>query len=352
MDKSAIRKKMFREIDLNDTFFDSLKNDYPGFKEWYYKKIRDEESAYVMYDNGIQGFLYLKEENEADISITPIFEKKRRLKIGTFKINAHGTRLGERFIKIILDQMYRNNFEETYVTIFDKHDGLINLLTKYGFEYYGKKTSKAGIENVYVKYINKTYNDIFLDYPKINIKNNNKFLLSIYPKFHTRMFPDSKLKTEKDHFVEDLSFTNSIEKIFLSGAYNLDKYKKGDIVVIYRTRETFGRAWYESVATSVCVVEGIRHIDEFKSYDDFLKYCIKYSVFEENELKEFWKNRKYPYIIRMLYNLALNKRPIRKQLVEDVGLDVKESWAALPLTDEEFLKILELGEVNESFDIY
>jgi hypothetical protein len=54
----------------------------------------------------------------------------------------------------------------------------------------------------------------------------------------------------------------------------------------------------------------------------------------------------------MLYNIALNKRPIRKQLIEDAGLDVSKHWVALSLTDEEFLKILELGEVNESFIIY
>lgn len=54
----------------------------------------------------------------------------------------------------------------------------------------------------------------------------------------------------------------------------------------------------------------------------------------------------------MLYNIALNKRPIRKQLVEDIGLDAKKRWVALKLTDEEFFKILELGEVDESFIIY
>lgn len=352
MENNAIKKERFSKTGLADIFFNSLKDDYPGFEKWYLKKAQNEEFAYVLHDDGIQGFLYLKEENEEDVSITPTFKKKRRLKVGTFKVNAHGTKLGERFIKIIIDEMYKKSFEEAYVTIFPKHTELIELVQKYGFRYYGKKESEAGIENVYVKYADVVYNDLFLDYPKINVKNNKKFLLSIYPKFHTRMFPDSKLKTEKSHHIEDISFTNSIEKIYLSGAFNLDEYKKGDIVVIYRTRESDGRAWYESVATSICVVEEIKYIDEFKSYDDFLSYCIKYSVFEEDELRDFWEHKRYPYIIKMLYNIALNKRPIRKQLVEDVGLDAKEHWVALQLTDEEFSKILGLGEVDESFIIY
>lgn len=332
-------------------FFDSLKKDYPGFENWYLRKAQNEEYAFVLYDKGVQGFLYLKEEKEEDKSITPVFEMKRRLKVGTFKINAHGTRLGERFIKIIIDEMYENSFDTAYVTIFHKHDGLIDLLKRYGFQYYGDKKSIAGIENVYVKYANRIYNDLFLDYPKINIKDNKKFLLSIWPKYHTRMFPDSKLITEKEHYIEDISFTNSIEKIYLSGA-DLSEYKKGDIAVIYRTSYPNERAWFKSVATSICVIEEIKHIDEFKSYNDFLEYCIKYSVFSESELKRFWREKRYKYLIRMLYNVALDKRPIRKQLVEDVGLNGNKRWVALTLTDEQFIKILELGEVNENLIIY
>lgn len=30
--------KRFNEIDLNDCFFDSLKEDYPGFDTWYNKR--------------------------------------------------------------------------------------------------------------------------------------------------------------------------------------------------------------------------------------------------------------------------------------------------------------------------
>ena len=302
-------------------------------------------------DNNIQGFLYLKEENDLDRSINPAFNMKKRLKVGTFKINAHGTRLGERFTKIIIDKIYKENFEEAYVTIFPKHDNLVDLLKRYGFVYYGIKESVAGTEDVYVKYANKIYDNLFLDYPKINIRDNKKFLLSIIPKFHTRMFPDSKLLTEKDHFVEDISCTNGIEKIYLSGAFNLDDYGKGDIVVIYRTSDIEGQAEYRSVATSICVVEEIKHINEFKSYNDFLNYCIKYSVFNEKELKYFWRVKRFPYIIRMLYNMALNKRPIRKQLIEEVGLNRNERWVAVSLTDRQLMRILELGEVNENLII-
>jgi len=75
------------------------------------------------------------------------------VKLGTFKIDAHGTKLGERFIRVMFDYACRNRINEIYVTIFDKHVSLISLLTKYGFELVSRKnkTTKDGQEGVYFK---------------------------------------------------------------------------------------------------------------------------------------------------------------------------------------------------------
>lgn len=347
----VIEIKKISNINLEDDFFNSLKVDYPGFDEWFYKKAKAGETAFVLEQDGIQGFLYLKEERDEDTSVTPILIKKRRLKVGTFKINSHGTKLGERFIKIIIDQMFNDSYEETYVTIFKKHKFLIELLEMYGFQYYGIKNSKAGVEDVYLKDSKRVSGNIMIDYPKVDIRNNKKFMLSILPKYHTKMFPNSKLNTEKEHVVEDTSFTNSIEKIYLSGATNLSIYKKGDIIVIYRTADKGKRAEFSSVATSVCVVEEIKHISEFKNYDEFYRYCSKHSVFGKEEMQHFWRTNTYEYIVKMLYNISLNKKIIRQVLIKEVGLNRNDRWVAVPLNDEQFIKILKLGDVNESFII-
>ncbi|AYE35711.1 GNAT family N-acetyltransferase [Clostridium septicum] len=344
-----IKKRLFRELDIRDVFFDSLKKDYPGFIGWFKKKADENESAYILDKNGIQGFLYLKVEDEIYNNIKPTLKKFKRLKVGTFKINAHGTNLGERFIKILIDEIFKEGVSEAYVTIFPKHEALIKLLEKYGFKYFGVKSSDAGEENVYLKSIKEINNDILMDYPRVNYSGVNKFMLSIWPKYHTKMFPDSKLKTEKNHIIEDLSITNSIEKIYLSGA-DLSNYKKNDIVLIYRTKDKEKSASYSSVATSICVIEEVKHIDDFKDYNEFKRYCIKHSVFSEYELGRFWKSKQYKYLIKMLYNVALPKRIVRQDLINKIGLD-KNRWVAVNLTDKQFEKILRLGEVNESIII-
>lgn len=345
--KDVIEFIPFSQLDIGDNFFNSLIGDYPDFQSWFMKKSQAGERAYVLRNPDLSGFLYLKDETEEDRSISPPFCKKRRLKIGTFKIDAHGTVLGERFIGIILNKMIKEGFDETYVTLFDKQSGLIILFEKFGFKYWGRKNNG---ELVYHKILNVVHNS-YKDFPRIETVGKNKYLLSIYPKYHTKLFPDSKLYTEKTHIVEDLSFTNTIEKVYLTAMSGVNSVNIGDLIVIYRTADPGKRAEYSSVATSVCTLVDRKDISEFSSFENFIDYCGKGTVFFRNELKAFWEKKRYPYIIKMLYNFAFPKRIIRKELIEQVGLDRNERVMVIPLSDKGFRKIIELGEVDEGYII-
>ena len=99
-----VQKLKFGKIDLNDTFFDTLKEDYLGFDKWFIRKYDEEAYITINSNNGmLLSFLYLKveDENENYSNINPQFSAKRRLKVGTFKVISNGFRLGERFVKII-----------------------------------------------------------------------------------------------------------------------------------------------------------------------------------------------------------------------------------------------------------
>ncbi|MBN2909143.1 N-acetyltransferase [Polycladomyces sp. WAk] len=348
---SIIKLKRFSEIDLNDPFFDSLKEDYQGFVNWFNKKSEKGEKAYVLEDNGIQAFLYLKIEKEKDDQIKPPLESGTRVKIGTMKVNPHGTRLGERFIKKAFDYALSNNIPELYVTVFPKHVALINLYKRYGFKLHGKKITSDGEEFVFKKSFLEKQNDVLLDYPVVNHLGRKKYLLGIYPVFHTKLFPDSKLHNESFDMIEDVSHTNSIHKIYVCRMKDVSKLDKGDVLVIYRTSDGRGPAYYRSVATSVCVVEEIRDIRQFSNLKDYLKYCEPYSVFDTNDLRRFYYNKKYKYIIKMTYNIALRKRLNRKTLIEEVGLNRSEYWGFIKLNDDHFEKILKLGGIYESLAI-
>lgn len=342
---ASIEKVRFENVNLSDIFFNSLKSDYEKFENWFKNKAKEEAYILKNENNHLQAFLYMKIENEVDPTIQPCLPNIPILKIGTFKINAHGSKLGERFIKLIFDKMIEEKIRFSYVTIYKKQSSLIELLKKFGFVFWGKKNE----EEVYVKNFDYITGNIQKDYPLIDLRNNNKCILAIYPKFHTKLFPDSKLRTERNHIVEDLSYTNCIEKIYLSGSKEILNYKEGDSIVIYRTSEEGRPAEYSSVVTSICTIKDIRTITSFTSFNEFLSFCKERTIFTTDELKKFWYGKKYPYIITMLYNLALNKRIIRKELIENFIINRDARIVVYDINDEQMENVLTLGRNDSDF---
>ena len=291
--------------------------------------------------------MYLKEEHEAISDVTPSLPFDKYLKIGTFKINAHDTKLGERFIKKAFDIAIDNNIRKLYVTIFPKHEGLIKLFLRYGFKKVSKKKSPNGVEDVLLKEIDTVSEDVNIDYPIINLKN-KQYLLSIYPDYHTKLFPDSILNNEDASIVNDVSHTNSIGKIYICKMPRVGSIKKGDALVIYRTSDKKGPAWYRSVATSLCMVEEVKSKKDFISSKNFVDYCLDRSIFSEDELYDFFNTWPNIYVVKMTYNAALKNRIIRKILVEKVGLSINNYWGIIELTALQYKNIAKLGGVGDS----
>lgn len=316
----SVRQQYFGNINLNDPFFDSFKEDYPGFGGWFNRK--SEETAYVCQrEENVLAFLYLKVENEDEdySDVVPTLTPKRRLKIGTFKVSLNGFKLGERFLKIIFDNALRFNVDEIYVTIFDRTDGqvrLIDLLEGWGFIRHGVKNSGAGQELVYVRDF-RAEADIYeptKTYPFISA-NTRKFIVPIYPEYHTELFPDSVLRTESPlDFVENRPNRNAINKVYISRSFERSLIH-GDIIVFYRTKFR-GPAHYTSVATTIGVVQSVT--DNISDLDAFIRLCRKRSVFSDAELKEHWDYSPHnrPFVVDFLYVHTFPKRLNLKKLKE------------------------------------
>lgn len=342
----------FVDVDLTDPFFDSLKADYAEFPSWFKKKAAAGEAAYLFRHKGkIDGFLYLKLEEGTVEDIAPPLKAGRHLKIGTLKINAHGTKLGERFVKKVFDHALALGVDDVYVTAFAKHAPLIAILKRYGFAEFASKAGPNGVEVVLLKDFHYFMDNVLLDYPKIKRNASSKYLLAIYPEYHTRFLPDSKLNNESFDIVQDVSHANSIHKIYISGVPGTGKLSSGDLLVMYRTTDIQGKAYYRSVATSIGVVEETRKISSFNNEIDFLKYVRPYSVFEQKELADYYATKKRHVVIKFTYNIALRRRLIRKRLIEEVGLPGERGrrWDFLRLTEAQFNSIFNLGEANESY---
>ncbi|MDD5369405.1 MAG: hypothetical protein PHQ40_09980 [Anaerolineaceae bacterium] len=346
----AVKKELFGNVSLSDTFFDSFREDYPGFDHWFVKK--SDEIAYVCRsENAITAFLYLKieDENEAYPDIIPIFSRKRRLKIGTFKVILNGYKLGERFLKIIFDNAIRNRVEEIYVTIFPKRMDqarLINLLEEFGFVRHGEKIHSDGNELVYVRDMRKSFNAVnpHLTYPYIN-RNSRAFIGSIYQDYHTNLFPDSILRTESPaNFIENEPFRNAIRKVFISRSWNRD-LKPGDNIVFYRTGGI-----YKGVISTIGIVENIK--TGIKDPKEFIELCRKRSVFTDLELLQQWnyKANSRPFIVNFLYVYSFPNRLNLKALI-DLGI-IKDVLSVPrgfePISPKQFALILKETHTDES----
>lgn len=352
-----LQVQRFSDIDLNDSFFDSLRASYPEFNEWYNKKAVAGTTAYCYYvDNELKDFLYLKIEEEELSDLTPALPAKKRLKVGTFKVDnedRHTTR-GERFMKKIMDKAIAEDVDEIYVTMFPTEElqGLIRMFEKFGFSHIADKPHEGGnAEYVLIKDMTTHVDDFKLDYPFVKKASSNKYVLSIVPEFHTHLFPDSILKNEKKYdLIQDVSETNSIYKIYLCWMQDTRNLKAGDKLIIYRTSDEEGKAYYRSVCTSVCTVCEVKTYRDFENEEEFIKYTNRYSVFKEHELRRWYKYKNNFIVIKMVYNIAFTKKVINMVMKEQVGLNPKY-WGFFKLTDAQFDKLLELGEIDERYII-
>lgn len=352
----AVRKEHFGKIDINDTFFESFKSDYVGFDKWFNKKA--DEIAYVCNSESghILAFLYVKVEEPAEnySEITPQFTPKRRLKIGTFKVISNGYKLGERFLKIIFDNALLFNVEEIYVTIFNKtedQERLIQLLLDWGFHFHGHKKSSSGEELVYIRDFIPSANltNACLTYPYFSAQQ-RKFIVPIYPEYHTELFPDSILRTEspKD-FIENRPNRNAIRKVYISRSIERD-LAPGDIIVFYRTKYN-GPAFYTSVTTTIGVVQSVR--TGIKTLEEFIQLCRKRSVFTDDELALHWNYNpgNHPFVVNFLYVYTFPKRLNLKNLLE-IGIIEQAPRGFELLTDIAFQKLLENSNTDQRFLVH
>jgi predicted nucleic acid-binding protein len=347
----SVKKEYFGNINLNDEFFNSFKEDYAEFESWFNLKA-DKESYVCLVENKVKAFLFLKVENAGENynDIVPAFSNKKRLKIGTFKVTSTGYKLGERFLKVIFDNALANNVDEIYVTIFQKREEqqrLVNLLEEWGFKKWGTKRTRNGEENVFVRDFSKSVSENPREcFPYID-RNSRVFLNPIWPDYHTELFPDSILNNEspKD-YIENEPHRNALKKVYISRSYTRN-LKSGDIILFYRTG---GK--YAGVISTIGVVENV--ILNISNEEEFLRLCRKRSVFDDNELRKWWNYNKYikPFVVNFLYIDSFPKPKVNLEKLIELGViksinDAPRGFVQIEKTKfEEFLKE---ARANESY---
>jgi hypothetical protein len=293
----------FSAVDLSDTFFDSLKYDYPEFGDWYGRKADAGESAFVVTDDeGVMAFLYLKPEpgepialSEGELAGTP------RLKIGTLKISerSRGDRLGEGAIGMALWQWRNSHLPEVYVTVFEKHAPLVGMLKKFGFVCAGQKPNG---ESVYVKTrVGLSYATVYAPFPFVDPSFGEANILAIEQDYHDQLFPYSELARTPQE-VMSVTAGNGVTKVYVGHAREMAS-KPGNPVLIYR-KFMGERKGFHSVVTSYGVVSNVRQFKRdgrmLLPYEDYRELIKNKSVFSDLELDQHWEERNV-VVVELVY---------------------------------------------------
>lgn len=340
----------FDDIDCNDIFFESLKKDYPGFEDWYMSK-KDRKALTYFCNGRLSAFLSLKEETEEICLNDKILPNILRIKISTLKIDATvgRQRLGEGFIGVALWNWQKSAADEIYVTIFPKHQTLIDLLEKFGFKKIGVKRNGEYVLLKSKKNID--YSNAYSAFPFVNPFLKKGGIIPINDKFHDRLFPysDTVLRPIE---VEESVAGNGVTKIYIGTPYTATHYSIGDLVFIYRIYTGNGAKGNRSVITSYCTVNKITVVKhsgtEILSFEEYIKQASNKTVFSSDELSAIYHKNANVIMVELIYNGFFEKgNNVSYWQLKNNGMFENHPYN-IDYSLAEIKKILELGKLDVS----
>ena len=339
-----IKKEFLYNMDLDDDFFSTLRFDYKGFDEWFIKKQRNEEMSYITMtkDNKVTSFLMLKEEDENEdySAFDKPFSPAKRIKVSTFKVSDTGKKIGECFIKIMINEAIQKNVDEIYVTTFEKQESLIYLLKQYGFKMFTyKNTTKSDDtvekEAIYVKNIKDKS-----QYPYVQLKDQGIFIFPVIPKYHKLLFEDAE--GEYQISIDDTqgknTSANAIKKAFISNA-KIKKIKSGDIVLFYASHN-------KKSITALGIVETTWNV--FESQEEIFNIVRKRTAYDEEELKQVTQ---LDSLVIMFKHYITFKNPITYEFLYNNGIVNGYIQRPISIEREDLEKIIEEGQTHNMFEI-
>ena len=192
-----INKEKCYNLDIRDDFFDSLRQDYDGFDDWFQEKCqRGHRDCFVIRNESkIAGLCIYKNEE-------PSYEMKGKIvKICTFKLKYSGTKQGELLLRQLFKMCYDSNVDWLYVTAFESNY-ICQFFEDFGFECYREKKEDTG-ELIYRRRMVPTLNDrnnlLALPFHKrfgyrYFIPSEKAFLVPTKKNFYNRLFPETEIK--------------------------------------------------------------------------------------------------------------------------------------------------------------
>lgn len=347
-----LKKLPLHKLNVEDVFFDSLKEDYNGFKHWFNGSAAEGRKAWInmdIYSEQINAILIYKSETDEIVTNDHKALPSKAIKVSTFKVGEkiRGRRVGELLFKTVFEYASKNSYSWVYLTIHpEKHEFLKDMCIDLGFYSYGIDI-KSERDEVFVKQIGiqdstpEKYSsfEFYRRYsPSIQCQGVVKHIVPIRQEYHQTLFPDNQ--AVRSLFPDDHPSGNTLKKAYLSHA-KLKKMNKGDIVLFYRTED-------EKRLTTLAIVEDY-FISEDSNY--IASKVAKRTVYSLDDIEVM--SNESPIKVLMFRQVAHfnNKKIDYKWMLEnDI---VKGSIQSITrISDNSFNIIMEKENAENCTDIY
>lgn len=329
---------------LEEPFFDSLRDGYPEFNEWFIEKSQDGRRAWVCWneDKSIGGICIYALQHDEQVTLDTTLNGES-LKLSTFKVGdaSRGKKIGELFLKAAFRFAASNNLEHIFIHgDEEEHHFLFEMLQNFGFEKIGVHISGGGRDAVYVKYYPsippskglppfqhmKRYYPHYLAGSEIE-----KFIVPIRPEFHQILFPDCSAPSGSQFnlFSQGHSAGNAIKLAYLSHAPT-KRIEPGSIVLFYRSAD------YQTV-TSIGIVESYETLEEPEEIAALVKRRTVYSMEQIDEMTN------KPTKVMLFWLVCHLENPkTYNELIEE-GVFSRAPQSITKISDEKYTKIIENG---------
>lgn len=330
------------EIPVGLSLYDSLRDDYKDFNQWYERVAKQGRTAYVIRTaSGIAAIAIIKEEREGEKVISAGESLPDNfLKICTFKVVDGGFRYGESLLLRLFIYAKRKKFSSLYVQVrADRHATLIEFLEDFGFSHLGAYQE----DQTYVKYLSpkkdkrcdstvgpvaffRKYYPSFDDSASVR-----KFIVSVSSTVHNHIFPapESGILDFRQPMQHVWAEVNAIRKIIIENV-GCKSLRAGDLLFFYRkSRIAAGR-----YVRCVGVVEGV---EVCRSLGEVSKSVRERLTYTDEEILDLISKNRYVILIsfRMLPSFEM---PISKRRLSTAGIETNHRNVRL-LPEELYVKV-------------
>jgi ribosomal protein S18 acetylase RimI-like enzyme len=288
------------QISATDPIFKGLREDYAGFDIWLSKCRNEHRDCWtVEIDGQLAGIVIRKDETHAEAGTRSVGDRVLKLCTFKMKLEYQGEKFGEQLLKKALWFAQSNGYEVVYLTVFPKHQFLIELLKPFGFEATRTLANGELLMERTIAPDNPTVlpggvpplSVAFGSYPRFyEGPAVAKYVIPIQPAFHAILFPEIAELTPLPLFPSDQSLWsasaahdrtpgNTIRKVYICRSPTRTLIP-GAVLLFYMSKSPDYRR--SQSITSVGVVERV----EFASaVDQLMRLVGRRSVYSEEDLK-------------------------------------------------------------------